>query len=49
MVVVEEIVEMATLEWVGLFNNQSMMGSIGYILTAEAEQNYYKQQATEVF
>ena len=46
--------EMATLEWVALewvawFNNQRLMGSIGYIQPAEAEQNYYKQQANEVF
>lgn len=41
--------EMATLEWVAWFNNQRLMGSIGYIPPAEAEQNYYKQQANEVF
>ena len=49
MVAVEKMVEMATLEWVDWFNNQRMMGSIGYILPVEAEQNYCKQQATEVF
>lgn len=41
--------EMATLEWVAWFNNQRLMGSIGYIPLAEAEQNYYRQQANEVF
>ena len=41
-------VEMATLEWVAWFNNQLLLGSIGYLPPAEAEQNYYKQKQSEV-
>jgi len=41
-------VEMATLEWVAWFNNKRLLGSIGYIPPAEAEQNYYRQKQFEV-
>lgn len=38
-----ESVELATLEWVAWFNHQHLHSSIGYILPAEAEANYYNQ------
>ena len=38
-----ESVELATLEWVSWFNHQRLMGPLGYIPPAEAEQNYYSQ------
>ncbi len=34
-------VEMATLRWVDWFNNHRLLGPIGYITPAEAENNYY--------
>jgi transposase InsO family protein len=34
-------VEFATLEWVDWFNNRRLLGPIGYILPAEAEERYY--------
>jgi putative transposase len=34
-------VEFATLEWVDSFNNRRLLGPIGYIPPAEAEQRYY--------
>jgi len=37
-----EAVELATLEWVSWFNHQRLLGSIGYIPPAEAEENYYR-------
>jgi transposase InsO family protein len=40
-------VEMTTLEWVAWFNNKRLLGSIGYIPPAEAEQKYYRQQHCE--
>ena len=40
-----EAVELATLEWVSLFNNQRLLEPIGYIPPAEAEANYWRQQA----
>lgn len=40
-----EAVELATLEWVSWFNHQRLLGSIGYIPPAEAEDNYYRQRA----
>jgi putative transposase len=40
-----ESVELATLNWVFWFNHQRLMGSIGYILPAEAEAQYYRQLA----
>jgi transposase InsO family protein len=38
-----ESVEFATLEWVDWFNNRRLMGPIGNISAAEAEQRYYAQ------
>lgn len=38
-----ESVEFATLEWVDWFNNRRLMGPIGNISPAEAEQRYYAQ------
>jgi hypothetical protein len=40
-----EAVELATLEWVSWFNNQRLLEPIGYIPPAEAEANYWRQQA----
>ena len=42
-----EAVELATLEWVSWFNNQRLLGPIGYIPPAEAEANYYRQLASQ--
>ena len=36
--------EMATLGWVDWFNNRRLLGPIGNILPAEAEQNFYAQR-----
>ena len=47
----KESLELATLEWVSWFNNQRLLGPIGYVPPAEAEANYYRQlsdQATAV-
>ena len=41
-----EAVEFATLEWVSWFNNDRLLQPIGYIPPAEAEANYYRQQAS---
>ncbi|WP_237174135.1 IS3 family transposase [Paracandidimonas lactea] len=38
-------VELATLEWVSWFNHQRLLGSIGDIPPAEAEERYYRQLA----
>jgi len=35
--------EMATLGWVDWFNNRRLLGPIGNIPPAEAEENYYAQ------
>jgi putative transposase len=40
-----EAVELATLEWVSWFNHHRLLESIGYIPPAEAEANYWRQQA----
>lgn len=40
-------VELATLEWVSWFNHHRLLAPIGYIPPAEAEANYWKQQAIE--
>ena len=40
-----EAVEMATLEWVSWFNHHRLLEPIGYIPPAEAEANYWRQQA----
>ena len=37
-------VELATLEWVSWLNHQRLLGSIGYIPPAEAEDDYYRQR-----
>jgi putative transposase len=39
-----EHVEFATLDWVDWFNNERLLGSIGYIPPAEFEMLYYKSQ-----
>ena len=36
----KESVELATLEWVSWFNHHRLLGPIGYIPPAEAEENY---------
>jgi transposase InsO family protein len=38
-----EAVEFATLEWVDWFNNRRLLGPIGNMPPAEAEQRYYAQ------
>lgn len=43
-----EAVEMATLEWVAWFNHQRLLGPLGYIPPAEAEEAYYRSLASEV-
>ena len=43
----KESVELATLEWVSWFNHHRLLGSIGYIPPAEAEENYYRQLASQ--
>ena len=40
-----EAVEWATLEWVSWFNHHRLLEPIGYIPPAEAEANYWRQQA----
>ena len=40
-----EAVELATLEWVSWFNHHRLLEPIGYIPPAEAEANYWQQQA----
>ena len=40
-----EAVELATLEWVSWFNNHRLLEPIGYIPPAEAEANYWGEQA----
>ncbi len=40
-----EAVELATLEWVSWFNHHRLLEPIGYIPPAEAEANYWKQNA----
>jgi len=36
--------EMATLGWVDCFNSRRLLGPIGNIPPAEAEQNFYAQR-----
>ena len=36
---------MATLEWVGWFNNRRLLEPIGNIPPVDAEANYYAQRA----
>jgi transposase InsO family protein len=38
-----EDVEWATLQWVDWYNNRRLMGPLGYIPPAEAEEAYYSQ------
>lgn len=40
-------VELATLEWVSWFNHQRLLGSIGDIPPAEAEERYYRKLAAQ--
>jgi putative transposase len=42
-----EAVELATLEWVSWFNHHRLLAPIGYIPPAEAEANYWRQQALD--
>lgn len=42
-----ESLELATLEWVTLFNHQRLLEPIGYIPPAEAEDRYYLQIAVQ--
>jgi transposase InsO family protein len=39
----KESLELATLEWVSWFNHFRLLEPIGYILSAEVEENYYRQ------
>lgn len=39
----QQAVELAMLEWVDWFNNRRLLGPIGNIPPAEAEQAYYRQ------
>ena len=41
-----EAVELATLAWVDWFNHRRLIGLIGCVPPAEAEAEYYRQQAT---
>jgi transposase InsO family protein len=43
----KESLELATLEWVSWFNHQRLLEPIGYIPPAEAEENYYRQLASQ--
>ena len=43
----KESLEIATLEWVSWFNHHRLLGPIGYIPPAEAEDNYYRQLASQ--
>jgi putative transposase len=43
----KESLEIATLEWVSWFNHHRLLEPIGYIPAAEAEENYYRQLASQ--
>ena len=43
----KESLELATLEWVAWFNHHRLLEPIGYIPPAEAEENYYRQLASQ--
>ena len=43
----KESLELATLEWVSWFNHHRLLEPIGYIAPAEAEENYYRQLASQ--
>ncbi len=42
-----ESLELATLQWVSWFNHHRLLEPIGYIPPAEAEENYYRQLASQ--
>ena len=44
----KEAVELATLEWVSWFNHHRLLEPIGYIPPAQAEANYWRQQAQDI-
>lgn len=39
-----EALELATLRWVDWYNHRRLLGPIGFIPPAEAEENYYRKQ-----
>ncbi|MFY4416323.1 IS3 family transposase, partial [Achromobacter dolens] len=41
-------VELATLEWVAWYNHQRLLGSIGYIPPAQAEERYLRTSSDSV-
>ena len=43
----KESLELATLEWVSWFNHHRLLEPIGYIPPTEAEDNYYRQLASQ--
>ena len=43
----KESLELATLEWVSWFNHHRLLEPIVYIPPAEAEENYYRQLASQ--
>ena len=43
----KESLELATLDWVSWFNHHRLLEPIGYIPPAEAEENYYRQLASQ--
>ncbi|MDP1657598.1 MAG: IS3 family transposase [Hylemonella sp.] len=43
----KESLELATLQWVSWFNHHRLLEPIGYIPPAEAEENYYRQLASQ--
>lgn len=43
----KESLELVTLQWVSWFSHHRLLESIGYIPPAEAEENYYRQLASQ--
>ena len=43
----KESLELATLQWVSWFSHHRLLEPIGYIPPAEAEENYYRQLASQ--
>jgi putative transposase len=43
----KESLELPTLEWVSWFNHHRLLEPIDYISPAEAEENYYRQLASQ--
>ena len=41
-------VELATLEWVAWYNHQRLLGSIGYIPPAQADELYHRTHSDAV-